>query len=170
MDNTTMISIFALGVSILTLLVAYFQNRRSRISQIQTAKLEELLECIYELAKFYDTFKKLEPEVKRIHTGKYDRQDYFKTYYHEFLQKRMEKIDGLLSRIEVLYKVYTDKHTKIAVEKYFIMMDCFYMYVLRTADFRKPTKFHNGFPSYEEFDVIIKNIERDILIDINEYK
>ncbi|QQU04213.1 hypothetical protein [Myroides odoratus] len=170
MKTETILSLFALGVSITTLIVTYIQNRRSRISQIQTAKLEELLECIYELSKFYKTFKQLESEVERVKTGGYDRQEYFKTYYHEFLQKRMDKIDRLLSRIEVLYKAYTDKYTRNEVEKYFKMMECFYMYVLNTGDLYKTKYYPNGFPTYEEFNTIITSIERDILMDINKYK
>lgn len=170
MKTETILSLFALGVSIITLIVTYFQNRRSRIAQIQTAKLEELLGCIYELAKLYPTFKELEPVVERIKNGNYDRQEYFETYYHQFIQKRMDKIDRLLSRIEVLYKAYTDKNTRIEVEKYFEMMDCFYVYVLRTGDLKQKIKYPNGFPTYKEFRDLTHEIDKKILIEINKYK
>lgn len=159
----------ALCVSIITLFITYFQNRKYRISQIQTAKLEELLECIYELSKFYNTFKELEPIVQRVKTRDYDLNEYFKTYYHEFLQKRMDRIAYLFSRIEVLNKVYAINSTREKITEYHNIMYSFYKYVL-SLEYRRKDEFKNGFPSEGEIRDRITYIESNLLTSIKKYK
>lgn len=172
MTTSEIIAIIALLVSLTTLLINYKQNKKTRISQVQTGKLEELLASIYELSKFYSRFKNLEIKVKELNAPdsivKVDQ--YFKNYDHIFIVERLNDIDALLSKIEVLYKAYSEGSTNTKVKEYFEMMDCFYMYVLNTADFKAKQKYNNEFPVYDEFSVMLGKLEALLLEDIKKYK
>ena len=165
------LSIIAIVVSLVAFFFTFFQNRKGRISQIQTAKLEELLECVYELSKFYGRFKLLENKVgeKNKKGSNISFEKYRENHEYGFIVKRHKEINILLSRIEVLYKVYTKGKINRLVGGYFNMMDCFYMYVQNTGDFQKTLKYPNGFPNEDQFSEIIKNIETKLIVEIKRY-
>lgn len=166
------LSIVAIVVSLVAFFFTFFQNRKGRISQIQTAKLEELLECVYELSKFYGEFKLLENKIveKNKEGSNISFEKYRENYEYGFIVKRHEKIDVLLSRVEVLYKVYTKGKINSLLGEYFNMMDCFYMYVLNTGDLQKSLKYPKGFPTESEFRKVIEDIEVKLIVEIKKYK
>ncbi len=163
----------AIIISILTFVVSYFQNRKSLKVQTQTAKLEELLELILELSRYYSVFKSLYLKVEILKSGNDEELDNIKKYYEvrdiELSYDNQVKIDKLLSRIEVLYISYTNKELKNEIDYYYKMMESFYMYILNTGDSRKEIRFKDGFPNYKENNILLDKLINLLKNEIQKY-
>lgn len=173
MENSDYFAGIAIIISFLTFIFSYYQNRKSLKVQTQTSKLEELLELILELSRYYKVFKNLYLKIeilKSVNNKEINNiSEYKKIRDIELPIDNQIKIDKLLSRIEVLYISYTKKEMKIQIEYYYEMMESFYMYILNTGDFRKEIKFKKGFPNYEEHNILINKLITLLTIEIQNY-
>ena len=163
----------AVIISIFTFLISFNQNKKGLKVQIQTDKLEELLQLIIELSRYYVIFKSLYLKVNVLR----DQSNVELSTISEYKKIRDIKlpidkqlqIDKILSRIEVLYLSYTEKHLKNKIESYYKMMEIFYVYILNTGDLRKERHYKNGFPDFDEIDLLLNEIIELLTNEIKVY-
>lgn len=167
------LSDFLALTAIIVSLASFIQNKKSRKIQIQTSKLEELLELVLELSKYYPKFMQLYFETVKYYdqnnTDINSINDYFKKRDSMISLNEQIKIDKLLSRIEVLYISYTKKKLRENIELYFNLMDTFFDFVINLNNIRKNKKYPNAFPDYDKERILVDNVIKELKLEIHKY-
>ncbi|WP_310559276.1 hypothetical protein [Flavobacterium sp.] len=165
--NETFTSIGTVGAVVVGMFAINRANKNNR-EQILTNKLEELLESITVSGKYFGILKNLYNDIEN-----YRNQEKIKTlleYYEirdaKFPKEEREKLFDKLSRIEILAKCYTNSNLKKEILEYEDMMYSFTDLVSMGGSIPQQIKWKNGLPSYEEFTIILRNIEKKIMVKI----
>lgn len=162
--NETFTSIGTVGAVIVGMCAINRANKNNR-EQILTNKLEELLELIIVSAKYFGILKDLYFDIEN-----YRNQDIIKTlleYYEirdtKFPKEEREKLFDKLSRIQILAKCYTNSSLKKEILEYEDMMYSFAELASEGGSLSQQIKWKKGLPTYEEFTVFLRDIEKQII-------
>lgn len=162
--NETLTSIGTVGAVIVGMFAINRTNKNNR-EQIITNKLEELLESIVVSGKYFGVLKNLYGDIEN-----YRNQDRIKTlqeYYEirdsKFPKDEREKLFDKLSRIQILAKCYTNSSLKKEILEYEDMMYSFTELASDGGSLHQKIKWEKGLPTYEEFTVVLRNIEKQII-------
>ena len=166
--NETFTSIGTVGAVIVGMYAINRTNKNNR-EQIITNKLEELLESITVSGKYFGILKNLYNDIEN-----YRNQDKIKTlleYYEirdaKFPKEQREKLFDKLSRIQILAKCYTNSNLKNEILEYEDMMYSFAELASDGGSLHQQIKWNNGLPTYEEFSVIVRDIEKQIITKLD---
>lgn len=162
--NETFTSIGTVGAVIVGMCAINRSNKNNK-EQILTNKLEELLELVIVSTKYFGILKDLYFDVED-----YRNQERLKTlsdYYEirdlKFPLEEREKLFDKLSRIQILAKCYTNSNLNNEILEYEDMMYSFADLALKGGSYHQQIKYKKGLPTYEEFTIITRNIENQII-------
>lgn len=166
--NETFTSVGTVGAVIVGMYAINRTNKNNR-EQIITNKFEELLESIIASGKYFGILKNLYGDIEN-----YRNQDKIKTllqYYEirdaKFPKEEREKLFDKLSRIQILAKCYTSSNLKKEILEYEDLMYSFALLASDGGSIHQQIKWKNGLPTYEEFTVILRNIEKKIIAELS---
>ncbi|MBD1362501.1 hypothetical protein IDJ77_01645 [Mucilaginibacter sp. ZT4R22] len=171
LENLLAISstVLTLVAIIVALFANYYSNKNNK-QQLRVKNLEELFEVIQSLSKFYNRFKNLycfvlvlrDPTNKDIQT----RNQYFAERDKYISENEWEQINRYLSRIEVLTACYTDGALKSKLLNYEKLMYSFADFIFNSGNFQHELYWKNGYPNFDEFYLILKDLKEDIVSEI----
>ena len=72
-----------------------------------------------------------------------------------------------MSRIQILAKCYTSSNLKKEILEYEDLMYSFALLASDGGSIHQQIKWKNGLPTYEEFTVILRNIEKKIIAELS---
>lgn len=154
----------------------YAVNRSSKNSreQILTDKLEELFELIKNSARYYSTLKSLYNDVKNLRDTDYTDVQTIEQYNvirdRKFSFNERENLRNMLSRIEVLAKCYTKGKIQEQILRYEDLIFVLLEIVKNTGSLSETLQWKNGFPTFEEFHEMLKDLEIKIVSKITSRK
>lgn len=161
-------------LAVIVAMVAINYTNKNSKEEIITNKLEELLESIKYLSKYYAKLKILNNEVINLRNENYKELEtlsqYFKIRDRELPLDEREKLFEKLFRIEVLAKCYTKGNLKDEILKFEDLVYTMAEIASYGASIQEHIKWKNGFPTYEIFYEILNNLEKQIINQISSKK
>ncbi|NQV91735.1 hypothetical protein HQ489_04645 [Candidatus Woesearchaeota archaeon] len=162
----TVVAIVAVVVAIVAV---YYGNKNSK-QQILITKLEELFEVVQSLSRYYGRLMELNFKVEELRDSENKELQTLAQYY-EIRDQKISKEERLriseyLSRIEVLTECYTKGDLKKQLLHFEKLMYSFSDLVFNGGSIHQELNFKKGFPNYEEFNTLIKELKQRIITEI----
>lgn len=166
-------SVGTIGAVIIAMIAIYRSDKNNK-EQIVTIKLEELLELIKTLGRYYAKLKDLNNDIQNLRNPDYKQLETLSQYYEirdvKLSKDEREKIFEKLSRLEVLAKCYTKGSLKEDILKYEDLFYSFSELISNGGSINVELKWKEGLPKYEEFYIILMNLEKQIVNQITAKK
>lgn len=163
-------AIGTIGALIIALAAIWHTNQNSK-REIKTHKLEEIFELIQSLSRYYAIFKELYFSIESLQDSKKKEikplSNYYKIRDEKLPPIDRQKIIADLSRLEVLSKCYTEDLLLNKILKYEDLMYSFSDFVFNGGSLHKELKWKHGFPNYEEYDTLNKELKTLIIKQLN---
>ena len=167
-------TIGTVGAVVVGMIAIYYTNKNSK-KEIRTHKLEEVFELIQSLSRYYGIFKELYFSIEDLQD---ESKENIKTIseYRKIRDQKLEvadrqKIISDLARLEILSKCYTKGLLLNKILEYEDLMYSFSDFVFNAGSLHKEIKWQNGFPTHEDYSIIIKELKSKIIEQIkNKWK